>query len=161
MDIDKSLQIAREIANEAKPVASTSTRPAAESIENFQALPASLVAEATKLVFAIAEGRDPFTSDTLSHHRPENNPETVRALCVVVTYLANQIGLREKPTIAPLLSDERGSMPLEEYLRDIEKREILRAIERARNNKTEAARILGITFRALRYKLEQFGIASE
>ena len=161
MDVDKSLQIARELANEAKPAAPTSTRPTEESIGNIQALPASLVAEAVRLVLAIAEDRDPFTSDTLSRHQPENNPETVKALCVVVTYLADQLELRERSTVAPVLSDERGSMPLEDYLREIEKREILRAIERARNNKTEAARILGITFRALRYKLEQFGMDSE
>lgn len=161
MDVDKSLQIAREIANEAKPVAPPATEPTAEPMDNIQALPASLVAEAIRLVLAIAEGRDPFTSDTVSRHRPENNPETVKALCVVATYLADQLGLRERSTVAPVLSDERGSMPLEDYLREIEKREILRAIEHARNNKTEAARILGITFRALRYKLEQFGMDSE
>ncbi len=56
------------------------------------------------------------------------------------------------------VGSDRGSMPLEDYLRRIERQEITRVLEAARNNKTEAARLLGITFRALRYKLEQHGL---
>jgi DNA-binding NtrC family response regulator len=124
-------------------------------------LPASEFAEAIRLIQAIGNGRDPFTQDSISQHLPEHHPRTVKALCVAVTYLAEQIGITRQSAIAPVLSDDRGAMPLEDYLREIEKREILMAIDRAKNNKTEAARRLGITFRALRYKLEQMGIDSE
>lgn len=44
---------------------------------------------------------------------------------------------------------------LEERLEDVERETILQALEQARYNKTAAARILGITFRALRYRLKK------
>jgi two-component system response regulator PilR (NtrC family) len=43
-------------------------------------------------------------------------------------------------------------------MRHIEKQAILEALEETHYNRTEAARLLGITFRALRYKLESLGI---
>jgi two-component system response regulator PilR (NtrC family) len=44
---------------------------------------------------------------------------------------------------------------LETYLAEIEKEVISKALERCRWNKTEAARALGISFRALRYRLKK------
>ena len=44
---------------------------------------------------------------------------------------------------------------LESYLEDVEKNAIIRALESTRWNKTAAAKKLGITFRALRYKLKK------
>ena len=40
----------------------------------------------------------------------------------------------------------------------MEEKAIREALARANNNKTAAAKLLGITFRALRYKLEKLGI---
>ena len=48
--------------------------------------------------------------------------------------------------------------PLPEYLDLIERRAIEAALTRTRFNKTAAARLLGITFRALRYRMERLGI---
>jgi two-component system response regulator HydG len=47
-----------------------------------------------------------------------------------------------------------GTMRLE----DMEKMAVLRALEETGGNKSEAARILGITRRALYNKIEKFGI---
>ncbi len=47
---------------------------------------------------------------------------------------------------------------LEDYLEDIERKAILKALEQTHNNKTAAARKLGITFRALRYRLKKLGL---
>ena len=47
---------------------------------------------------------------------------------------------------------------LDDYLQRIERTAILDALEKSGQNKTAAAKILGITFRALRYKLEKLGI---
>ena len=47
---------------------------------------------------------------------------------------------------------------LESYLEDVEKSAIVRALESTRWNKTAAAKKLGITFRALRYKLKKLGL---
>ena len=48
--------------------------------------------------------------------------------------------------------------PLPERLEDIEKQAIMQALEKTRFNRTAAAKLLGITFRALRYKMEKLGI---
>ncbi|MDP2879813.1 MAG: sigma-54 dependent transcriptional regulator [Sulfuricella sp.] len=50
------------------------------------------------------------------------------------------------------------SLPLQEYLDALEKEAILEALEKTRFNKTAAAKLLGITFRALRYRLERLGM---
>jgi two-component system, NtrC family, response regulator PilR len=47
---------------------------------------------------------------------------------------------------------------LDDYIARIEEVVIRDALERANQNKTAAAKLLGITFRALRYKLEKLGI---
>ena len=47
---------------------------------------------------------------------------------------------------------------LESYLESIEKNVIVEALETTRWNKTAAAKKLGITFRALRYKLKKLGL---
>lgn len=48
-----------------------------------------------------------------------------------------------------------SSGSLERRLEDVERETILQALEQTRYNKTAAARILGITFRALRYRLKK------
>ncbi len=51
-----------------------------------------------------------------------------------------------------------GQESLEEYLARVEESAIRDALQRTSQNKTAAAKLLGITFRALRYKLEKLGI---
>ncbi len=66
---------------------------------------------------------------------------------------ARAINLPE-PGELPIGSD----MPLEDYLDSIEKDAIVKALEQTRYNKTAAAKLLGITFRALRYRLKKLGL---
>ena len=47
---------------------------------------------------------------------------------------------------------------LEDYLEGIEKQAILNALEQTSQNKTAAAKLLGITFRAMRYRLKKLGL---
>jgi two-component system response regulator PilR (NtrC family) len=47
---------------------------------------------------------------------------------------------------------------LDDYISNLERTAIVKALEESRYNKTAAARKLGITFRALRYKLKKLGI---
>jgi two-component system response regulator PilR (NtrC family) len=49
-------------------------------------------------------------------------------------------------------------MNLEKYIEEIEIREITNALAKTNNNKTKAADLLGISFRALRYKIKKLGI---
>ena len=58
---------------------------------------------------------------------------------------------------ADLLDDERD-IKLDSYLEDVERKVITEALEKTRWNKTRAARLLGISFRALRYRLEKLGM---
>src|SRR5690606_25923933 len=48
--------------------------------------------------------------------------------------------------------------PLEAQLEEIERARIMKALEQTRYNKTAAAQILGISFRALRYRIKKLGI---
>ncbi|HEX7340594.1 MAG TPA: sigma-54 dependent transcriptional regulator, partial [Rhodanobacteraceae bacterium] len=59
---------------------------------------------------------------------------------------------------AAALETRDQDQPLEDYMSAIERDTIMQALEQARYNKTAAARQLGITFRALRYKLKKLGI---
>lgn len=56
----------------------------------------------------------------------------------------------------PPRPDDPGS--LEDYLESIERNKITEALEATRWNKTAAAKRLGITFRALRYRLKKLGM---
>jgi two-component system response regulator PilR (NtrC family) len=47
---------------------------------------------------------------------------------------------------------------LGDHLEDIERKAILKALEQARYNKTAAAKSLGMSFRALRYRIKKLGI---
>ena len=51
-----------------------------------------------------------------------------------------------------------GGEGLGEQLEHIEREAIIRALEQTRYNKTAAAKLLGMTFRALRYKVKKLGI---
>jgi two-component system response regulator PilR (NtrC family) len=61
-----------------------------------------------------------------------------------------------------LASDEsavpNARWPLQEYLDRVEREAILEALDKTRFNRTAAAKLLGITFRALRYRMERLGI---
>lgn len=68
----------------------------------------------------------------------------------------------EKVTFEPKGdSGKTQDIGLSEYLEDIEKRAILKALAKANNNKTAAAKLLGVSFRTLRYRLSKLGLAKE
>ncbi len=57
-----------------------------------------------------------------------------------------------------LASEFQLGESLEEYLTDIEKQAILKALEETRWNRTAAAKKLGMSFRSLRYRLKKLGL---
>ncbi|MCK7549851.1 sigma-54-dependent transcriptional regulator [Marinobacter koreensis] len=70
-----------------------------------------------------------------------------------------------QPTVAPGDAGEpdgapvpEGEIDLEGYLESIERQAIEKALEATRWNKTAAAKRLGISFRALRYRLKKLGM---
>ena len=52
----------------------------------------------------------------------------------------------------------RGSETLDDYLNRLERQAILEALQKTEGNRTAAARVLGVTFRSLRYRLDRLGI---
>lgn len=51
-----------------------------------------------------------------------------------------------------------GKYPLPEYLDRVEKQALLEALEQTGFNRTAAAKLLGLTFRTMRYRMERLGI---
>jgi two-component system response regulator PilR (NtrC family) len=58
----------------------------------------------------------------------------------------------------PSESPAGGKWPLQDYLDRVERLAINEALEKTRFNRTAAAKLLGITFRAMRYRMERLGI---
>jgi len=98
----------------------------------------------------------------------ENILERAMTLCESDTISADDLQLRETDPVAESESDNSllqhapldtsSDLPLEDYLGNIEKDAIMQALEKTRYNKTAAAKLLGITFRALRYKLKKLDL---
>ena len=51
-----------------------------------------------------------------------------------------------------------GQSRLQEHLDEVEKQAILDALQKTRFNRTAAAKLLGVTFRSLRYRMERLGL---
>ncbi|TRZ69694.1 MAG: sigma-54-dependent Fis family transcriptional regulator [Rhodocyclaceae bacterium] len=49
-------------------------------------------------------------------------------------------------------------IPLQEHLDQVESRVILEALQKTRFNRTAAAKLLGVTFRSLRYRMQRLGL---
>jgi len=86
----------------------------------------------------------------------ENILERSLALCAGGTITPQDLQLREAPIAAA--AKAAGSGPLGEQLEDIERDAILKALQQTRYNKTAAAKTLGMSFRALRYRIKKLGI---
>jgi two-component system response regulator PilR (NtrC family) len=69
-----------------------------------------------------------------------------------------EAGATPAPVPVPLATDERASGALGDRLETLERDAIVRALEQTRYNKTAAAKLLGMTFRALRYRVKKLGI---
>ena len=86
----------------------------------------------------------------------ENVLERAVTLCTGDELGADDIQLRSEPVEQP--PEVRPDSDLEGALEDIERTTIIKALEQNRYNKTATAKQLGITFRALRYRIKKLGI---
>ncbi|MFN0039853.1 MAG: sigma-54-dependent transcriptional regulator [Burkholderiales bacterium] len=68
-----------------------------------------------------------------------------------------QLTPRDLPDSATVPGNDSGA-PLQDYLDRIEKDAIVAALEKTRYNRTAAAKLLGITFRSMRYRMERLGL---
>lgn len=89
----------------------------------------------------------------------ENVLERALTLCVggVITSEHIQLRASTRPTNTPSMAAENPAA-LGDHLEGIERGAILQALEKTRYNKTAAAKLLGMSFRALRYRIKKLGI---
>ena len=52
-------------------------------------------------------------------------------------------------------------LTLTDYLESVEKKAIIQALHKTNHNKTAAAKLLGVSFRTLRYRLAKLGLSKE
>ncbi len=94
----------------------------------------------------------------------ENILERAFAMCEDDTITEDDLNLQggSSQSVTPLNTTTIGERPegvsLEDYLMDIERNVVEQALEETRWNRTAAAKKLGITFRALRYRLKKLGL---
>jgi two-component system response regulator PilR (NtrC family) len=95
----------------------------------------------------------------------ENVLERALTLCTTGTITTEHIKLRSVPRVpalqepaSPVMKVTEGSPALGTQLEEMERDAIVKALEKTRNNKTAAAKLLGMSFRALRYRIKKLGI---
>ena len=88
----------------------------------------------------------------------ENTLERALALCEDRRITACDLNLAPTLPVTGAEAAPGSKYPLQDYLDQMERTAIHEALEQTRYNKTAAARVLGVTFRSLRYRLERLGI---
>lgn len=88
----------------------------------------------------------------------ENILERALALSASNAILPADLNLSPDPGFAPPQPSGNAPGNLQDYLDKMEREALIKALEQTRYNKTAAARLLGVTFRSLRYRLERLGI---
>ena len=95
------------------------------------------------------------------------NPRGIE-LCTLALASSDEIAEEDLGLNSPTASDEEAddvavlsSLSLPEKLESIERQAIIVALEKTRYNRTAAAKLLGVSFRALRYRMERLGIKDD
>jgi two-component system response regulator PilR (NtrC family) len=136
--------------------------------ERLEDVPELVKATLNRLARRSNTQRPDVTPDALrllsTYHYPgnvrelENILERALTLCAEGRITAGDIQLRAGPAPAPGPVVESGTGALDAQVEGIERDAILKALEQTRYNKTAAAKLLGISFRALRYRVKKLGI---
>ncbi|PXX46160.1 sigma-54-dependent transcriptional regulator [Aquitalea magnusonii] len=119
--------------------------------------------------FATADSRPRLTPDAvkamLAYNYPGNFRELEnileRAIALAGDDKVDVLDLQLTPCPPP--DDEQnaeyaGSEPLQDFLDRVEREAILKALDATRFNRTQAAKLLGLTFRSMRYRMDRLGI---
>lgn len=97
----------------------------------------------------------------------ENMLERALALCDGQTIVVEDVLTEGNPdtqsmSANPMFGSSNCSeINLTDYLEEIEKKAIIQALDKTNHNKTAAAKLLGVTFRTLRYRLAKLGLSKE
>ena len=119
---------------------------------------------------AVASATPEVMSALMAYHFPGNVRELENMVERAVTLATtDQLGIDAFPNLAGV----QGSPPnphgvdrlpedgldLERHLEDYERNILIKALEKTGGNRTEAARLLRVSFRSMRYRLSKLGIA--
>ncbi len=134
--------------------------------ERAEDIPALMKHVLEKLASDFGEGKSGLSEEALAAlqgyafpgnvRELENILERALTLCEGNTIEAADLRLPSNEKAGPL--QPPSGHALDSYLHDMERQKILAALEKTRWNKTAAAKLLGISFRALRYRLEKLGL---
>ena len=86
----------------------------------------------------------------------ENMLERAVTLCASGTI--GEADLHMRPSAPGGTQPRPGSSKLGEQVEDVQRQAIIEALEKTRYNKTAAAKLLGLSFRQLRYRIKKLGI---
>ncbi|MGH8166355.1 MAG: sigma-54 interaction domain-containing protein, partial [Woeseiaceae bacterium] len=100
----------------------------------------------------------------LDYHYPgnvrelENLLERAVTLCVAGKIRERDLNLRSPTATEDDRFEVGGTTHLGSQIESVQRQAIVEALERSRYNKTAAAKLLGLTFRQLRYRIKKLGI---
>ncbi|HEX2139137.1 MAG TPA: sigma-54 dependent transcriptional regulator [Woeseiaceae bacterium] len=87
----------------------------------------------------------------------ENLLERAVTLCASGTVTESDLNLQGRDS-SHVPAAEFGELRLGDQVEDVQRQAIVAALEKTRYNKTAAARLLGLSFRQLRYRIKKLGI---
>ncbi|PIV14416.1 MAG: sigma-54-dependent Fis family transcriptional regulator [Gallionellales bacterium CG03_land_8_20_14_0_80_55_15] len=90
----------------------------------------------------------------------ENIIERALALCSEGLISVQDMHLTPDASSLSEVGEVTNKYPLPDYLDLVEKRALLAALQQTNFNRTAAAKLLGLTFRTMRYRMERLGIKS-
>lgn len=90
----------------------------------------------------------------------ENIIERALALCSEGLISVQDLHLTPDASSLSEVGEVTNKYPLPDYLDLVEKRALLAALQQTNFNRTAAAKLLGLTFRTMRYRMERLGIKS-
>ncbi|MBI3755312.1 MAG: sigma-54-dependent Fis family transcriptional regulator [Deltaproteobacteria bacterium] len=143
--------------------------PLKERKEDLPLLTAAFIEEANNAYHKNVKGISP---QAMEHFIEYSWPGNIRELRWVIHSAAavapkEQLGMDDIAAISKKVSDSQkndssapsGSLNIQQAIEQLEKNYIEKAIALSNNNKTEAAKALGISVRVLHYKIRQYGLS--
>jgi transcriptional regulator with PAS, ATPase and Fis domain len=121
--------------------------------------------EALEIISMISDGLDPYGEKEPSIDLPENNPVTMRAVCMAITSLLFKkdrddfVSKYSTKKLSELAESVNG--PLQVYLREKEKELIFKVLLDSNFNKSEAGTNLGLTENEFAQRINILGISQE